>query len=267
VLGSPITHSLSPALHTAAYSALGLADWEYTAHDVDEGGLAGFIDNLDRSWVGLSLTMPLKQAVIPMLAEVDDLVRVTGSCNTVLLDGMRGVNTDVDGLVSALAEAGTTGTTRPVILGGGATAASAVAAVHRMGAPAVTVMVRDPLRAGAAQRTATALGLACDIQRLDLGALPETDLVISTMPAGATDLPVGTFSPVTATLLDVVYDPWPTSLARQWQIAGGRALSGDVMLLHQAARQVTLMTGRPAPVAAMRTGMTAERLRRLGDPA
>jgi len=88
VLGSPIVHSLSPVLHRAAYDALGL-DWRYDAHEVTEAGLADFLDGLDTSWRGLSLTMPLKRAVLPLLDETSDRATQAGACNTVVLGGGR----------------------------------------------------------------------------------------------------------------------------------------------------------------------------------
>src|SRR5688572_28400212 len=96
VLGSPIEHSLSAELHRAAYVELGL-DWRYDAVEVDEAGLAGFLDGLGPEWRGLSLTMPLKRAVVPLLDEVRDRAVEAGAANTVLLgEGRRvGHNTDV----------------------------------------------------------------------------------------------------------------------------------------------------------------------------
>ena len=108
VLGSPIEHSLSPVLHTAAYAALGLADWTYTAIECDEAGLPALLASRDRQWAGLSLTMPLKRAVLPLLDSTEDLALEVGAANTVLFtDGRRlGYNTDVGGILTALREAG-----------------------------------------------------------------------------------------------------------------------------------------------------------------
>lgn len=103
VLGHPIAHSLSPVLHRAAYAALGL-DWTYDAVDVTEETLPGFVAALDDGWAGLSLTMPLKQAVLPLLDHVEPLAEVVGAVNTVLVQGggarptLVGANTDVHGL-------------------------------------------------------------------------------------------------------------------------------------------------------------------------
>src|SRR5207253_2797892 len=136
VLGSPVAHSLSPVLHRAAYAELGMSDWCYDAYDVDEARLAGFVEGLDASWAGLSLTMPLKRAVLPLLDDCSEVVRATGAANTLGRRGGRrvGDNTDVPGLVAALRERGVGLAERPLVLGGGATAASAVASLAQLGA-------------------------------------------------------------------------------------------------------------------------------------
>ncbi|MCW7991352.1 shikimate dehydrogenase, partial [Streptomyces platensis subsp. clarensis] len=85
VLGSPIAHSLSPVLHRAAYRELGLDDWSYDRFEVDEAALPGFVGELDSSWAGLSLTMPLKRAIIPLLDEVTDVAASVEAVNTVVL--------------------------------------------------------------------------------------------------------------------------------------------------------------------------------------
>ncbi|MBA3620612.1 MAG: shikimate dehydrogenase, partial [Acidothermales bacterium] len=123
VLGKPIRHSLSPLLHRTAYAALGL-DWRYDAVECDESALADVLAGLDDSWVGLSLTMPLKEAVLPLLDEVAPEADVLSAVNTVLLrEGRRyGLNTDVDGLAAALREAGAVppaGGGTAVVLGAG----------------------------------------------------------------------------------------------------------------------------------------------------
>ncbi|HVT70103.1 MAG TPA: shikimate dehydrogenase, partial [Trebonia sp.] len=130
VLGKPIAHSLSPVLHRAAYGALGLADWSYDLVECDEAGLAGYVRARGPEWAGLSLTMPLKRAVLPLLDHVDHLAAATGGANTVVFrpEGRYGYNTDVRGIVGALAEAGAAVVDSVTILGAGATACSALAA-------------------------------------------------------------------------------------------------------------------------------------------
>jgi len=147
VLGSPIGHSQSPLLHAAAYRELGLSTWQYERVEVTEATLADFIQSRDASWRGLSLTMPLKRAIVPLVDAVDDVVVLTGAANTVRLwpDRTRSAyNTDVAGIVAALTEAGVARIKRGLIIGAGATAASALVALARMGARHVTVLVRRP---------------------------------------------------------------------------------------------------------------------------
>lgn len=143
VLGSPIAHSLSPVLHNAAYRALGLDDWEYGRFELDEAGLPDFLAGLaPGTWAGFSLTMPLKRAVIPLLDEVSETALAVDAVNTLVFeaDGRRtGDNTDVLGLVAALRERGIERVPSAAVLGAGATASSALAALARLGAEQITV--------------------------------------------------------------------------------------------------------------------------------
>src|SRR5690606_13470924 len=109
VLGSPIAHSLSPVLHTAGYTALGIADrWHYGRHECDERGLAAFLDGCDDSWAGLSLTMPLKKVALTLADEVEETAVEVGGANTIVFENGRrhAYNTDVAGITEALREAG-----------------------------------------------------------------------------------------------------------------------------------------------------------------
>lgn len=265
VLGSPISHSLSPHLHRAAYEGLGLHDWRYEAIECDEAGLPGLVGGLGPGWAGLSLTMPLKRAVLPLLDEVSDLAVEVGGANTVIFqDGARrGDNTDVHGIVRALAEAGVAPPRAATVLGGGATAASALAALRELGLTEVTLVVRDPARARETAEAAERLGVALPVLTFDkLGTALEVDLVVSTLPSGAADGFAGRVAGVPA-LLEVVYAPWPTRLAAAVSAGGGVVVGGLPMLLHQAVRQVELMTGRTdVPVEAMRAAAKAEIVRR-----
>jgi shikimate dehydrogenase len=260
VLGAPIAHSLSPVLHRAAYQALGLTGWSYRAIECDTARLPAVLDECGPDWAGLSLTMPLKRAVLPLLDAIDPLAREVGAVNTVVFTGgqRHGHNTDVPGMIAALAETGITGLSGPatvLILGGGATACSALAAVRGLGAAQATAAVRDPARAR--DLLAAAARLAIGLTLTDFGKPEVTapDVLISTVPAGAADfyaerITRGTLTP--RHLLDVVYRPWPTPLAAAARQAGLAVAGGFALLLHKAAGQVALMTGKPAPLAAMR---------------
>ncbi|QFY10888.1 shikimate dehydrogenase [Nonomuraea phyllanthi] len=271
VMGSPIGHSLSPYLHRAAYHAMGLDRWSYEAFECDEARLPGLLDELvpvrgqgsddGDAWAGLSLTMPLKRAVLPLLDTVSEAALEVGGANTVVFrDGHRhGHNTDVYGIEQALAEAGVPAPRSATVLGGGATAASALAALRDLGLYSATLLVRDPARAGETMAVAERLGVALAVETFDkLDALTQVDLVVSTLPGGAADAFADRLAGVPA-LFDVVYSPWPTSAAAAVRAAGGTVVGGFAMLLHQAVRQVELMTGRAdVPVAAMRAAGEAE---------
>jgi shikimate dehydrogenase len=260
VLGSPIAHSLSPVLHTAAYVALGLDDWTYTAIECDEAALPAILDD---GWDGLSLTMPLKRAVLPLLDHTEPLATQAGGANTVVFDGGKryGYNTDVPGMVAALAEAGVTAPSSATVLGGGATACAALAALAALGLSAAVVLVRDQARAADLLAAASRLGMTVELRPFG-SEVRGGDLLISTVPAGAAD-GYATGSGRPAALLDVVYHPWPTPLAQAAAHSGAAVAGGFDLLLHQAARQVELMTGvKPAPLEAMRAAGQAALARR-----
>ncbi|MCI0155692.1 shikimate dehydrogenase [Leifsonia shinshuensis] len=250
VLGSPIGHSRSPALHRAAYDVLGLP-WSYESVDVAEDGLATFLDGLGPEWRGLSLTMPLKQTVVPLLTAVDRVAVQTGVANTVLLDGdaVSGFNTDVAGIVRALGAAGLQSARYVHVLGGGATAASALVAAAELGAERVDVHVRDLQKSLWLEPLAHELGLMVRIRSFAQAdrSLDVPELVISTLPGGASTAAVYTDSTRRrAVLLDVAYDPWPSALGRSWQLVGGKVVSGLAMLAHQALLQVRIfVSGDP----------------------
>jgi shikimate dehydrogenase len=270
VLGKPVAHSLSPVLHRAAYAAFGFDDWTYDLVECDEAGLAAYVESRGPEWAGLSLTMPLKRTVLPLLDHVDHLATATGGANTVVFrpEGRYGYNTDVHGIVDALTEAGVPAPGSVTILGAGATACSALAAVGELGGAGADVLLRDPSRAGGLLTTADRLGLQVRLrpwEELGKDDAVVPDLLISTVPAGAADdyaerLRLTRQAPIA--VMDVVYHPWPTPLARAAAGAGATVVSGYAMLLHQAAAQVELMTGKPAPLEAMRAAGEQELARR-----
>jgi shikimate dehydrogenase len=160
VLGSPIAHSLSPALHRAAYAHLGL-DWDYGRYEVVADQLADFVAACGPQWRGLSMTMPLKEAALE-LGVVDEVARLAGAGNTLVFagDGTRRIhNTDVGGLVNALRAAGVGPVRQAVILGAGATARSSLVSLARLGAAGVTVVARTPAKAAPLAPLAATLGL------------------------------------------------------------------------------------------------------------
>ncbi|MFJ3902529.1 shikimate dehydrogenase [Streptomyces sp. NPDC090025] len=257
VLGSPIAHSLSPVLHRAAYRALGLDDWSYDRFDIDEAALPGFMGELDASWAGLSLTMPLKRAIIPLLDGVSDTAASVEAVNTVVIgaDGRRlGDNTDIPGMVAALRERGVEKVPTAAVLGAGATASSALAALAQICAGPVTAYVRSEARAAEMRGWGERLGVDVRTAGWDEAARAlDAPLVVATTPAGTTDALAAEVPERPGTLFDVLYDPWPTRLAAAWSDRGGKVVGGLDLLVHQAVLQVERMTGRvPAPLAAMR---------------
>ncbi|MEU0130918.1 MULTISPECIES: shikimate dehydrogenase [unclassified Streptomyces] len=257
VLGSPIAHSLSPDLHRAAYAALGLDSWSYERFDVDEAALPGFVGGLDSSWAGLSLTMPLKRAIIPLLDGISDAAASVGAVNTVVLgeDGRRiGDNTDIPGMVAALRERGVEKVESAAVLGAGATASSALAALSQICTGPVTAYVRSAARADEMRGWGERLGV--DVRTEDWSAADRAlhaPLVVATTPAGSTDTLSGAVPDAPGTLFDVLYEPWPTELASRWAAAGGTVVGGLDLLVHQAVLQVEQMTGHgPGPLAVMR---------------
>lgn len=279
VLGSPIAHSKSPAIHAAAYAALGL-DWRYEAIEVDTASLGPFLDGLDARWRGLSLTMPLKRDVVPRLATRSALVDLVGGANTVRVDehGLHGINTDVHGIVAALRGAGLDHAETVLVLGSGATAASVLAAAADRGAARVRVLARTPANAAPLQALAARLGLGIEVlplagviddERGEQGsaAFGSPELVVSTLPGGVQAPHASERLRRDAVLFDVAYDPWPSSLATAWAEVGGRVVPGIEMLLHQAIGQIRFflhgdesraLPDESAVLAAMRTSIGAE---------
>jgi shikimate dehydrogenase len=260
VIGSPVAHSLSPVLHGAAYRALGL-DWTYDRVECDEAGVPALVAGLDPSWVGLSVTMPGKRAALAVATSATDRAAVVGAANTLVRvpGGWRADCTDVDGVVGALRVAGGfTGGSRAVLLGAGGTATAALAAFAAMGLSDVSLVVRDPARAGEAVACASRVGLRLSVvswASADFAALASgSDVLVSTVPPSATE-PVADALAEAPCLLDVIYHPWPTPLGLAVLSRGRTMATGLDMLLHQAFGQVEQFTGQEAPREAMRLAL------------
>ena len=270
VLGHPIGHSRSPLLHSTAYSELGV-QIDYTAIDILPEQAGQFAERLrtEPGWVGVSVTMPMKDALIPYVDEPSERVRRLGALNTIVVsrdeNGVRllAENTDVEGIVRSLdlPEPGDRGNAVVAILGSGNTALAALEACSLMGVGRVELLVRSTERASAAVELARTLGLEASALPYQQGGsrLGTYDAVISTLPARAADswidaLGLGSADAANdagntdvikpgAVLLDVAYDPWPSELANAWEAAGGLVVSGLSMLVHQGVEQVRLFTG------------------------
>ena len=238
VLGKPIEHSLSPILHMAAYKVLGL-DWQFEKHEVDVEGLAAFLQSAPSDIAGYALTMPLKDEAFERAASSDVYAARTQAANT-LIRGDKGwyaFNTDAPGFVSALRKAEVASVSNPVVIGGGATARSAIAALQDLGTQKVTVVAR---------RESAVSEIRILFPELHVEGIPflntpiAGDVVISTLPAGAADhLEVANSVNV---FFDVIYAPWPTMMAREAMKSGITVLGGLDLLVSQAVEQVILMT-------------------------
>lgn len=270
VVGHPVAHSLSPILHNAAYAELGLDGFDYQAIDVPDGELPAFAAQLDESWLGLSVTMPHKHAALAVADVVHPLAATIGAANTLIVSpsGAKPVlvaaNTDVYGAAEAIREArgaGAPQVTSAVVLGAGGTAAAVLAALAELGATHPVVCVRSQARAAGLLQAAHRMGTEVTLRRFDQAQrfVTDADVVVQTAVAGAADDLADALAGVTLradqTLLDAIYDPWPTRLAAAWSAGGGTVVPGWLMLLHQACEQVQLMTGKPAPVEAMRAAL------------
>ncbi|MGV8852888.1 MAG: shikimate dehydrogenase family protein [Rhodoglobus sp.] len=243
VLGSPISHSLSPTIHRAAYATLGF-DWEYNAIDMTGEALPAFLSALDNRWRGLSLTMPLKRDVVPLLDWVDPLVELAGGANTVVLtdQGLRGYNTDVEGAMRSFLDAGLSSLDSVWILGAGATAASLLIASVRLGARRVEVFARTPAKAQGLRQLGESLGASVALRPWAEAALAADipTAIVTTVPGGVLDVHFDERVRTSAALFDVAYDPWPSEVAQGWMAVGGTAISGHDLLINQAIAQVRI---------------------------
>lgn len=269
VLGDPIAHSMSPALHRAGYAELGLSDWAYDAQRVASGGLADFLAGLDEAWRGLSLTMPLKREAMALVATATDRAVMAGAANTLVLTWRDGVmtvdgdNTDIPGATAAVRDRYDGPVRRTTIWGGGATAASTLLAAAELGCREFDLLVRDPSRVS---DTLAAAGRFPEPLAVRVGALGdpvEADLLVSTIPAPPQESLVDSIVEVGA-VFEVLYHPWPTPLAR-WADDEVPLVAGLDLLVHQAAVQFELFTGSRAPLAAMRHAGEAALAARIGE--
>lgn len=259
VLGSPIVHSRSPQLHLAAYRALGLEDWSYDRIDCTAEQLPGVVGGFGPEWVGVSVTMPGKFAALQFADDATERATLVGSANTLVrtVAGWHADNTDIDGVVGALA--GTSVSDRAVVVGSGGTAPAVVVGLVQLGAKHITVAARNAEKA--APTVDLAIRCGAHAQWCDVGdaqqladEVAETGVIVNTVPADAAARYAATLA-LAPVLLDAIYDPWPTPLASAVQAAGGHVISGLQMLLNQAFTQVEQFTGLPAPKEAMRAAL------------
>jgi shikimate dehydrogenase len=260
VIGSPVRHSLSPALHNAAFDALGL-DWRFLAFDVPAGSGADALVGMRALGIeGLSVTMPHKQAVARAVDVLHTSARALDAVNCVarLADGrLEGRNTDGAGFLDSLGDHGVSVTGRSVVVLGAGGAARAVAvALAEAGADAVVIVARSAapaLQAAALAGPVGRVGTMADIRGVDI--------VVNATPIGmgSGELPLDpALLHAGHVVADLVYQPLDTALLGAARSAGASTIDGLGMLVHQAAHAFTVWTGQAAPVAAMRAAAEAE---------
>jgi shikimate dehydrogenase len=253
VIGSPVRHSLSPALHNAGFAATGV-DWVYTAFDIAPGGTGRALEAMRTLGLGgLSVTMPHKEAVAELVDELDPAAAVLRSVNTVvpLGDGrLKGYSTDGAGFVASLAAAGVdVAGQRVCVIGAGGAARAIVDALARAGVAALTVVNRNAERASVAAALAGAIGVVGDA-----AIIADADIVVNATSVGMGSVEL----PFDADLLhagqvvaDIVYHPRRTALLNAAESKGTRMIEGLGMLVHQAVLQQQLWTGLTPDPAVM----------------
>ena len=267
VIGSPISHSLSPLLHNSAFAALGLgATWHSLAFDVAPGQAADALAAMRRADIsGLSVTMPHKADVVALVDECTEVAQRLNAVNCIVrTEGvLLGTNTDGEGFVASLARGAdfTPAGRRCVVIGAGGAARAVVLALANAGASRVSVLNRTSERATTAAALAGRAGSVVSLgTRAVAEAVGSADLVVNATPFGmAGASPAGADPWLVAPQLlhegqvaaDLVYAPRPTRWLVEAAAAGARSVDGLGMLVHQAAAQLVLWTGEPAPVEAM----------------
>ncbi|MGP9536913.1 shikimate dehydrogenase [Brachybacterium sp. AOP43-C2-M15] len=275
VVGSPIDHSLSPVLHRRAHEVLGIEDAHYGRHRVEAGQLAQFLaEGPGRELEGLSVTMPGKPEAFALASEADDVSRALGISNTLIRregGGWRAENHDVHGIVATLRDHGAQAPERGAVLGSGATALSAVAALADLGVGTVLVTARTPHKLDPLEELAAARGIS--VQRIPWerhhealdAAVVVSALAIDGALAVAHRWRSARALPRPGLLLDVLYEPWPAPVAEVVARGGAVVADGLEMLAHQADMQVRSMLSVPsAPVAEMLAAAREALVRRDG---
>lgn len=235
VLGSPISHSLSPLLHQTAYEELGIKG-TYDAIEIDESNFDSFFEKAKReNWTGFSLTMPLKEIAYLRADQSDDIVKKISSANTLLNVNNEWVALSTDLLAfRSLIDVGAKSKVK--ILGGGGTARAAVGALSGL-VEEIEIYIRNESRKSALLQAGDRSKIIFkEMNELDASG----DYIISTLPKNVLDPYAQKLSNGNGTFFDVIYNPWPTATASLWQ---GRVISGLELLVEQAMYQITFMTG------------------------
>ncbi|MGK7925948.1 MAG: shikimate dehydrogenase [Spirulina sp.] len=270
VIGDPVEHSLSPAMHNAAIAHLGL-DYVYLPFPIQRENLAKALDGFAAiALVGFNITIPHKQAIIPLLAEVSPVARAIGAVNTVWRSskGWEGTNTDAIGFISPLRELPRDWSNiNPVVLGNGGAARAVVAGCVELGCPEIRVVGRDreKLERFKLSWQDTPFAGAVRVHLWDeLPALvSETQLLVNSTPVGMSPhidrSPVEEVTlkqlPEGAIAYDLIYTPSPTRFLQLATNCGARAIDGSEMLVQQGAAALQLWLQQPVPANIMRQAL------------
>ena len=258
VLGSPISHSLSPRLHKAAYKYLGITG-EYVSFDVPSGALQNFLSDKKSEWTGFSLTMPLKEEALACAEMVDPLVRKIGCGNTLLnRDGKWNLySTDVLGFQNSWKAKHVNIPSSVLIIGSGATARAAAAAFDNENTQ-IQILHRNIDREPSMQSAVSFSTLEfhawndkIDLKKFDLIINTTPKFVLDQLSAEIKDKPTGVF-------FDVIYDPWPTEFAKIWASNGGEIINGVELLIAQGVEQVRIFTGQDFSTETLTTALKKE---------
>lgn len=258
IVGHPVSHSQSPQMHNAAYQELKL-DWQYLRQDVAPGGLRNFISDNRNNFQGLSVTMPLKVEAIEVSDQVTPLAKLLNSANTLLINdqAILAGNTDVIGIRDAIKQNIKKNFSSCTIIGTGATARSALAAVKALKIDKISVVGRSEENLANIRNLASLLKVQVKTHPFnELMVTMDTDLVINTVPKGVMDEFAMLIPSRPKVLLEVNYSPWPSALAREWLLRNGRVVSGLEMLLYQGVKQFEIFTKRKAPIKVMRAALS-----------
>ena len=266
IIGFPIGHSISPRFQQAALDHCGI-DATYEAWEITPDWLSEFMQGLrDPVVLGINVTVPHKEAVIPYVDEVDDLASTSGAVNTIVNRGGRltGHNTDGAGFLRALREVNgfTPQGRRALVLGAGGAARGVVLALIREGVAHLTIANRTLSKAERLTQMARETGTSCLAIPLDghtlSGEAASADLIVNCTTLGMAHGPDDTATPLgpehipsTALVNDLVYNPLESPLLRAAAQAGARVLGGIHMLVYQGAASFEMWTSRPAPVPVM----------------
>lgn len=264
LLGSPVSHSISPAMHNTAFDALKL-NYSYMAFDVDKANLETAVNGLKSlNCRGFNLTMPLKTAIIPLLDDIDDAAKLANSVNTCVFENgkLKGYTTDGIGFLESMADSGIQYMDKTItMLGAGGAATAIVTQAALEGVKKINILKRKNASFAATEDFADMLtkSTECDVVVYDICdssimkfCLDESDILINGTNVGMGDddnslIPVEFLNP-SLTVCDVIYHPPETRLLKDAKSVGCKTMNGKYMLLYQGAAAFKLWTGKDMPI-------------------